>query len=308
MRSVTIVGAGFAGIAQAVQLKRQLDKHITVQVIEKADGPGGIWRSSTWPGAQVGEWAGGYGRGRGQGRGLMGVWFGVADVPIHLYSLHSDPKSDWKKVYADQSELLEYLEGLIEKHSKSASYLRPLRLTATDTLSSFADICHWFTYNTSYVSSCWDAATQQHTLTLQPLNGETYTTTTNILISANGPLSTPQLPKIPGLESFKGDYFHNLRWRGDLDYAGKKIAVVGNGSSGIQFVPGLAKLPGTEIVHYIRSGGYWFEKRNPDFSGWEKFVFRFVPGARLWYRWRVFLQVSSGAPARGLSRTGLDRG
>jgi cation diffusion facilitator CzcD-associated flavoprotein CzcO len=46
-------------------------------------------------------------------------------VPIHLYSLYSDPKSDWKKVYADQSELLEYLEGLIEKHGKSDDYLRP---------------------------------------------------------------------------------------------------------------------------------------------------------------------------------------
>ena len=149
----------------------------------------------------------------------------------------------------------------------------------------------WFTYNTSYVSSTWDASTQQHTLTLQPQKGPTYTTTTNILISANGPLSTPQLPKIPGLESFKGDYFHNLRWRSDLDYSNKKIAVVGNGSSGIQFVPGLAKLPGTEVVQFIRSGGYWFEKRNPNFPGWAKFAFRFVPGARLYYRWRVFLQV-----------------
>lgn len=52
---VTIVGAGFAGIAQAVQLKRQLGNRMTVQVFDKADGPGGIWRSSTWPGAQVGQ-------------------------------------------------------------------------------------------------------------------------------------------------------------------------------------------------------------------------------------------------------------
>jgi hypothetical protein len=60
-------------------------------------------------------------------------------------------------------------------------------------------------------------------------------------------------------------------------------------------VPGLAALPGTEIVHYIRSGGYWFEKKNPEFSGWDKFVFRFVPGARVWHRFRVWLQVSGGA-------------
>ena len=46
-------------------------------------------------------------------------------MPIHLYALYSDPKSDWKKVYADQSELLEYLEGLIHSHSKSKLSLVP---------------------------------------------------------------------------------------------------------------------------------------------------------------------------------------
>jgi len=84
---VTIIGAGFAGIAQAVQLKRHLGSKVSVQVIEKAAGPGGIWRSSTWPGAQVGEFTSHqYGReGDRRPRRLMG--FSVrsgrrADSPV----------------------------------------------------------------------------------------------------------------------------------------------------------------------------------------------------------------------------------
>ena len=134
---------------------------------------------------------------------------------------------------------------------------------------------------------------------MQPLNGATYTVRSNILISANGPLSTPQLPNIPGIELFKGDYFHNLRWRSDLDYSNKKIAVVGNGSSGIQFIPGLAELPGTEVVQYIRSGGYFFPKNNTAFSNWDKFVYTWVPGARWWHRTKLFLEVSGVGPRGG---------
>ena len=268
--TVTIVGAGYAGIAQAVQLKRRLGGRIAVRVVEKADGPGGIWKTSTWPGAGV-------------------------DIPIHLYSLYSDTVGDWKNVFAEQKDVLSYLEGLIKKHSQSeARTWSCSRYTKLIGMSLCTDIESWFEYDTSYVSSTWDPATQQHTITLQPLNGDPYTIKSNILISANGPLSTPQIPNIPGLDSFSKPYFHNLRWRSDLDFAGKRIAVVGNGSSGIQFIPGLAELPGTEVVQYIRSGGYFFPKKNTAFSEWDRFVFTWVPGARWLHRTRLFIEVSGG--------------
>jgi len=51
-----------------------------------------------------------------------------------------------------------------------------------------------------------------------------------------GPLSTPQIPKIRGLDQFEGAYFHNLRWDPTVDFKNKRVAVVGNGSSGIQLI------------------------------------------------------------------------
>lgn len=105
--SITIVGAGYAGIAQAVALKRRLGGRVAVRVVDKADGPGGIWKTSTWPGAGV-------------------------DIPIHLYSLYSDTVGDWKNVFAEQKDVLSYLEGLIAKHGELGCWLRAGARTQTD--------------------------------------------------------------------------------------------------------------------------------------------------------------------------------
>lgn len=46
-------------------------------------------------------------------------------------------------------------------------------------------------------------------------------------------------PQIPGLHEFKGDLIHSANWPETFQYSGKKVAVIGNGSSGIQIVPAL---------------------------------------------------------------------
>ena len=92
-------------------------------------------------------------------------------------------------------------------------------------------------FNTEYKSSKWSDASQTHTLTLS--NSETKEETNleaEILISANGPLSTPQIPGIAGLQSFKGIKFHNLRWDKNVDFSSKRVAVIGNGSSAVQLI------------------------------------------------------------------------
>lgn len=116
------------------------------------------------------------------------------------------------------------------------SPVRRLTIRRSSFLYRLIDLASNFRYNSEYTGSVWSEPNQSHTLTLQRPNGETYNFTADVLISANGPLSTPLIPKLPGLSSFKGTYFHNLRWKADYDFEGKKVAVVGNGSSGIQLV------------------------------------------------------------------------
>lgn len=72
------------------------------------------------------------------------------------------------------------------------------------------------------------------------------------LILATGVFSHPKLPKIPGIEDYTGHLIHSSRWDTSFDPMGKKIAIIGNGASGLQILPQLQKVA-SRIDHYVRS-------------------------------------------------------
>lgn len=77
--------------------------------------------------------------------------------------------------------------------------------------------------------------------------------TCDVLVSATGFLSHWRWPSIPGLHEFQGHLAHSADWesQGDFDYAGKRIGIIGNGSSAIQILPQLA--PGAaHLVNFVR--------------------------------------------------------
>jgi cation diffusion facilitator CzcD-associated flavoprotein CzcO len=85
----------------------------------------------------------------------------------------------------------------------------------------------------------------------------------DILISARGFLSTWHWPQIQGLESFQGQKVHSAGWDHSYDYSGKRIGIIGNGSSGIQILPVMAALPGTEVTSFQRSPTWVFSRMTP---------------------------------------------
>lgn len=85
----------------------------------------------------------------------------------------------------------------------------------------------------------------------------------DVLISGQGVLVHPSWPSIPGLKDFQGHITHSASWDHDYDYSNKRIAVVGNGSSGIQIVPQMAKLDGTEVMNFIRSPAWVYYRLPP---------------------------------------------
>lgn len=137
------------------------------------------------------------------------------DVPIHLYALDTDLEPDWKDYFAFQPEVLAYWNRLVDKYDLRSSFI----------------------FNSEYVGSHWDETTQTHTVTIRNTNTKAQTELeTEVLISATGPLAKRKFPRVPGLESFEGPWFHNLDWDGSVKLKGKRIAVIGNGSSGVQIV------------------------------------------------------------------------
>ena len=80
---VVIVGAGFGGIAAAIELQSHGFGDITI--LDRAGGLGGTWRHNDYPGA-------------------------ACDVPSHLYSFSFAQRRDWTRLCSPQDEILRYLE------------------------------------------------------------------------------------------------------------------------------------------------------------------------------------------------------
>ncbi len=84
----------------------------------------------------------------------------------------------------------------------------------------------------------FDETTDTWRLTLQ--DGRSLTT--RVVVAGIGPLSTPTLPKIPGMGDFKGRSFHTANWPHEpLDLAGKRVGIIGTGATAIQIIPVVAQ-------------------------------------------------------------------
>ena len=74
----------------------------------------------------------------------------------------------------------------------------------------------------------------------------------DFVIAATGVLHHPFTPDIPGLDTFEGDVVHTARWDENIETSGRKIAVIGNGSTGVQIVSALQR-DAAHISHFVRT-------------------------------------------------------
>jgi cation diffusion facilitator CzcD-associated flavoprotein CzcO len=219
-----VIGAGFGGLGAAYELSR--DGLADVTVLEKAGDIGGVWRENTYPGA-------------------------ACDVPSHLYSYSFARKTDWGRRYAEQPDILGYIQ-----HTADRLGLRDLVRTGVEVASA--------EYDES--TATWRVATS---------SGDVYEA--DILVPAVGQLSRPALPAIPGLGTFSGPSFHSAEWRHDVDLTGKRVAVLGTGASAIQFVPRVRRAA-AHVTVFQRSAPYVVPKLDRAYTGAHHAAFRTVPG------------------------------
>src|SRR5213594_2730859 len=109
-----------------------------------------------------------------------------------------------------------------------------------------------------------------------------------VLVSAVGQLNRPLIPDVPGLDRFQGQCFHSARWRHDCDLAGKRVAVIGNAASAIQFIPQIAPKVGNLSI-FQRSANWMLPRGDRAYSAREKWCFTHVPLLARLYRWRLWL-------------------
>jgi hypothetical protein len=89
--------------------------------------------------------------------------------------------------------------------------------------------------NTAVTSLEWSESEQHYRILLEDsVTGEHQETTAEVVISAVGFFQDPIIPSdISGTETFQGPSWHSARWRHDVNLAGKRVGVVGNGCSGL---------------------------------------------------------------------------
>jgi cation diffusion facilitator CzcD-associated flavoprotein CzcO len=146
----------------------------------------------------------------------------ACDVPSHLYSYSFALRPDWPERFSHGPDILAYLEGTVE-HLGLRDHLR---------LGTAVEEC------------VWDEDALRWRVRLA--GGEVLTA--DVLVPGLGQLSEPSIPRIAGLERFRGPLFHSARWDHDVDLAGKRVVVVGTGASAIQFVPEIAKVAARTTV------------------------------------------------------------
>ncbi|KAF2151574.1 FAD/NAD(P)-binding domain-containing protein [Myriangium duriaei CBS 260.36] len=161
------------------------------------------------------------------------------DVPAHIYAFPFDPNPNWERFYASGGDILNYIKATVRKWSLD----QDLHLS------------------TKVIGAWWQEEFGKWKVTVEH-QGQQRDEYCNILISAQGVLVHPAWPKVPGLRSFKGHLTHSADWDHSYDYSNKRIAIIGNGSSGIQIVPQMAKLPGTDVMNFVR-GPAWVYYRAP---------------------------------------------
>ena len=203
-----------------------------------------------------------------QSAGVGGTWYDnrypgcEVDIPSHAYSF-SFLRHDWSHTHARQPELLRYANHIVDTFG-----LRPhIRL------------------NTKVTDVTWDEAELRYEVRTAEGDSDTF----DVVISALGLLNVPNHPDWPGLEDFRGTRFHTAHWPQDLDLTGKRVAVVGTGSTAAQIVPGIADTVGSLRV-FQREPGWVEPKRERAFTTRERWIYRHIPGAQLLHRGWLFAQ------------------
>jgi cation diffusion facilitator CzcD-associated flavoprotein CzcO len=181
------------------------------------------------------------------------------DVDSHLYSFSFRPNPDWSKRFAEQEEILQYLNDTVDEYGiRSHVRVRIEVVGAT-----------WIEQKAVWRVELHDLET-----------GETFTKEAEMLISCVGTISIPKDCDIPDYKKFQGSLWHSARWNHDYNVKGKRIAVVGNGCSAAQLVPYLVR-DAQEVVQFQRSPQWIHERPNREFTPFQKWCFRYIP---LWNR------------------------
>jgi cation diffusion facilitator CzcD-associated flavoprotein CzcO len=185
---------------------------------------------------------------------LGGTWRentypGIAcDVPSHLYSYSFEPNPSWSHRFSPGDEIEAYFEDVAKRHG------------VTERIR-FGEEVERLTWR----EGRWQLVTRegQHD-------------SADVVIAATGVLHHPNYPDLAGLDSFRGACFHSARWNHGVELAGKRVGIVGTGSTAVQIVSAIVDRV-AKLSLFQRTAQWIAPQDNPAYTDEEKAAFRRDP-------------------------------
>ncbi|MGD9615313.1 MAG: flavin-containing monooxygenase [Alphaproteobacteria bacterium] len=184
------------------------------------------------------------------GEGVGGTWYwnrypgARCDSESHSYAYYFSDELlkewTWSERYPEQPEILRYLNYVTDRF----------------------DLRRDISFGARVVEARYDGAANRWHVATE--TGEHYDAT--YLITAVGCLSSANIPNIPGLDGFKGAWYHTGQWpHGRVDFTGKRVGMIGTGSTGIQAAPVIAETA-AHLTVFQRTANYSIPARNAPLS------------------------------------------
>ena len=195
--------------------------------------------------------------------GLGGTWWdnrypgAHVDVPAPLYAFGFAPHPRWQRRFAAAAEIQAYMQALAERHGLGP-HLR---------------------FGHAVVEARFDEEDGRWRIALD--DGRVLAA--RHFVVSTGPLSVPRWPDIAGVERFAGARLHTARWDGSVPIAGRRVGVVGTGSSASQLVPELARVAGSVTV-FQRTANWVLPRMDRRYGALDRTLFA-VPGWNRLVRW-----------------------
>jgi cation diffusion facilitator CzcD-associated flavoprotein CzcO len=190
-----------AGITGIYQLYRAREAGFSAQLVEAGSGVGGTWFWNRYPGARFDSESYTYG---------------------YLFSRELFDEWRWQEHFAGQPETERYLNHVVDRF----------------------DLRRHIRFDAPVTAAEWDEPSGTWMVTLGGGSSDGRSDSSEVrarfLVAATGVLSVPYTPDLPGRDDFRGEAHHTGRWPvAPVDFAGKRVAVVGTSSSGVQVVPAI---------------------------------------------------------------------
>lgn len=159
------------------------------------------------------------------GEGVGGTWFwnryplarfdSESYTYVYVFDEELFQEWEWSEHFAAQPEIERYFQHFVERF----------------------DLEQHIRFSTRVTSVVWDADTARYAVTAE--GGRVWNA--RFVVAATGMLSLPYFPDVPGRSDFRGESHHTGLWpKEPVDFTGKRVAVIGTGSSGVQVIPAIA--------------------------------------------------------------------